>query len=277
VRFGKNGADVTGAAVRLARAVTGRDMLAYSGYHGHHDWSMGEPPMNAGIPEAVRDLSVRVPWPDIEALRGLLTTRAFACYVSEPWPTALHDSPPPDGYWQEVRRICDATGTLLVCDEMVSGFRMAVGGGAEVYGISPDIGCYGKAMGNGYAVSAIVTRWELAQRWERDVFFSTTHGAEQAGIAAATACMAIVRDEDVPRALAGLGSEIMQLPGVSGYPQRPALSGWTPEALSCLVREHRVLTQGYVNISLAMCEDTKARSLLLRALEATAPKREAAA
>lgn len=275
VRFAKNGADVTGAAVRLARAVTGREhaVMWEGGYHGHHDWSIAAP-MDAGVPGTVRGLTHRVPWMDMEALAEVFKDYPVACLVSEPAVTAFPAKIPTADMWDDVRALCYRHDVLLVLDEMVTGFRVAVGGGAERWSIRPDIACYGKAMGNGYSVSAIVGPWRFMRRFEEDVFFSTTHGGEGVGLAAARTTLDIVRQENVPARLAELGNEILAFPGTTGYPQRPVLDGWTPEALDALVREHHVLCQGYVNLTLAHVENTVIRERLLSALRATAPEAE---
>ena len=260
VRYGKNGADVTGSAVRLARAVTGREDVAYLHYHGHHDWSMIDPPMNGGVTSAVKSTSWHVP-----CLPPVDDERRLACVVLEAVDSAKPRGPSCD--FDRLRKWCDATGTLLILDEMVTGFRMAPGGAAEVYGIRPDIACYGKGMANGMPLSAIVGPWDILKRYEEDVFFSTTHGGEALSLAAAEATMRVVVEEDVPKQLATLGEEVLAAAtGSYGYPQR-IMFDYTPEQLKAML-DAGVLTAGYANLTLAHVKDTNARETLFGAIEA---------
>lgn len=277
VRFGKNGADVTGAAVRLARAATGRaDVACFEGcYHGHHDWSMGAPPMNGGVPAAVRLLTHKVPWMDLALLEEVFQHFEPACLVAEPAQVSLPHVIPTEEEWAAVRGLCDRHGVLLVLDEMVTGFRVAIGGGAEHWGIRPDLACYGKAMGNGYPISALVGPWDLMKRFEENVFFSTTHGGERIGLAAAIATLSTVRYADIPAQLAELRADLVAAvlkaaPDAPsswpvGYPGRLVFPDFSAEQSEEMVRS-RVLFQGYVNLSLAHYHDSEARETLKRAL-----------
>jgi glutamate-1-semialdehyde aminotransferase len=266
VRFGKNGADVTGSAVRLARAVTGRVRVAYLHYHGHHDWSMIDPPMNAGIPDGVKVISKHVgSFFDLcLLLRG--SDFPYAAVVLEAVDSGNPMRPTCDDF-KDLRALCDETGALLILDEMVTGFRMAAGGAAEVYGIEPDLACYGKGMANGMPLSAIVGPWDILKRYEEDVFFSTTHGGEALSLAAADATMRVVVDKGVPDQLATLGEEVLKAAtGSYGYPQR-VMFDYTPEQLKAML-DVGVLTAGYANLTLAHVEDSNARDTLFKAIEA---------
>jgi glutamate-1-semialdehyde 2,1-aminomutase len=267
VRFGKNGADVTGTAVRLARAVTGRDRVTYMHYHGHHDWSMGDPPMNAGITDGVKRDSFHCMWNDCLSLDLLMEPgEPVAAVVLE----AVNSGNPREPTCSDfggLREWCDKHGTLLILDEMVTGFRMAAGGAAEVYGIEPDLACYGKGMANGMPLSAIVGPWDILQRYEKDVFFSTTHGGEALSLAAADATMRVVVDEGVPSQLATLGEEVLKAAtGSFGYPQR-VMFDYTPKQLKAML-DAKVLTAGYANLALAHVKDSYAQETLFKAIEA---------
>lgn len=258
VRFGKNGADVTGTAVRLARAVTGRQMVAYMHYHGHHDWCMTEPPMNAGVPEGAGGQRVR----DLEFLMAA-NPQGLAAIVLEAVDSAKPKTLATD--FRALRSWCDENETLLILDEMVTGFRMAPGGAAEVYGIEPDLACYGKAMANGMPLSAIVGPWDILKRYEENVFFSTTHGGEALSLAAAEATLRIIASEDVPARLGQLGQKLQGMAtGSYGYPQRVMFS-YRPEQLAAMVAAG-VLTQGYANLTLAHVEDRDATLAILNAI-----------
>ncbi len=186
VKFAKNGSDATTAAVRLARAVTGRTVVAACAqtFFSVDDWFIGTTEMSAGIPEQP---TVCFPYGDLPALEQVLTGRTVACVVMEA-ATALHEPPP--GYLAGVRELCDRYGTLLVFDEMSTGFRWAAGGAQQVYGVVPDLSCWGKAMGNGFPISALAGRREYLELGglrtdDRRVFLlSTTHGPETGGLAA---------------------------------------------------------------------------------------------
>lgn len=265
-RFGKNGCDVTGAAIRLARAHTGRDhvVMMQDGYHGHHDWSITDP-MAAGVPQAVRALTHRVPR-ELDAIGEALDIYEPACVILEP---VLSSDPAlwSREWFADLRDYCDAYGTLLVLDEIVTGFRMGLPGGMQTYDIKPDLACFGKALGNGYPISALVGKREIMQRIAVDVFFSTTFGGDAIGLAAALATLDVLERERVPDRLAVLGKALMAhmnaealrngLAGVFrvyGYPQRPVVKWATPELrevfLGALV-EHGVLVMDGWNLMLA--------------------------
>lgn len=272
VRFGKNGADVTGAAVRLARAVTGRDHIAYCDYHGHHAWSMVLPPKNGGVTRS--EIALSHPKPrDIDVLEADLSTGVYAAIVIE-GSSSVSVGETDASFFARLRRACDDSGTLLVLDEMVTGFRCAPGGIAEVLQIEPDLACYGKAMANGLPLSAIVGPWEYMRRYEEDVFFSLTHGGEALSLAAANETLRIVAEDDVPERIGELGLAVIALfdgYGQSdrlkyGYPQRLAFD-FTKAELGVML-EHRVLTAGYANLTLAHAEGTEARRLIMDAFAA---------
>jgi glutamate-1-semialdehyde 2,1-aminomutase len=202
VRFGKNGSDATSAAIRLARAYTGRDRVAICGYHGWHDWYIGTTARHLGVPQAVRDLSVTFPFNNAGALETLLAARpdAYAAVILEPM--ALE--PPAPGFLAAVRELCDRFGVVLVFDEIVTGFRIHLGGAQAAFGVTPDLAAFGKAMGNGMPISAIVGRREIMRLME-DIFFSGTFGGEALSLAASIATLDKLRSVDAPAHLAAIG------------------------------------------------------------------------
>jgi glutamate-1-semialdehyde 2,1-aminomutase/spore coat polysaccharide biosynthesis protein SpsF len=192
VRFAKNGSDVTSAAVRLARAVTGRDRVLASGYHGWHDWYVGLTELRRGVPKAVVELTDRLPTTKLEdAERVVEDGAAPAAIVLEVGPEGLDP-----GVVRGLRQLCDELGTVMIWDEIVTGFRWAPGGAQELYGVKPDLTCLGKAMGNGYPLAALAGRAELMQEL-RSVFFSGTFGGETVSLAAALATITVVRSTGV--------------------------------------------------------------------------------
>ncbi len=191
VRFGKNGSDVTAAAVRAARAYTHRDMVARCGYHGWQDWYIGSTDRHLGVPEAVRRLTLRFPYNDLEALHLLFKQNPgeIACVVMEP---VTFDAPQP-GYLEGVLTLCRNYGALLVFDEVITGFRFGIGGAQSHFGVTPDLACFGKAMANGFPLSAIVGRAEV-MRIFTEVFFSSTFGGETVSLAACLATIRVLRE-----------------------------------------------------------------------------------
>lgn len=183
VRFGKNGSDATTAAIRLSRAVTGRDVVLDCGYHGWHDWHVVHTPRNAGIPSAVGDFVDTFAFNDIASLRQALARHdgRVACVILE----VGVDDPAP-GFLEAVKEETHRAGAVLVFDEIVTGFRFAVGGAQERFGVTPDLACLGKAMANGLPLSAVVGRRDLMESFDR-VFFSGTFGGEALSLAAARA------------------------------------------------------------------------------------------
>ena len=269
VRFGKNGADVTSSAVRLARAVTGRTDVLYCDYHGHHDWCMIEAPWNKGVPGWTGTVKV----PRDEVVSAVLSLQP-AAVVLEPWPSAPSTWGPASNFWTALREACDIAGTLLILDEMVSGFRAAPGGGAEFFGIEPDLACYGKAMANGMPLSAVVGPYEYLKRYEEDVFFSLTHAGEALSLAAASATMEALKDGRALHRVAMLGQDIiglfLEVGDVRiryGYPQRLLFPGFGKKELGILL-DHGVLCAGYANLTLAHAEDPVARCTILDAFHA---------
>ncbi len=194
VRYGKNGSDATAAAVRLARAYTRRDRIAVSGYHGWQDWYIGTTTRNSGVPQAVSALTHSFPAGDGAALDALLRRYPgeFAAIVVEPM-TALE---PGAESFQALADLVHHHGALLIFDEIVTGFRYALGGVQELIGVTPDLACFGKAMANGMPLSAVVGRAEIMREME-EIFFSTTFGGEAVSLAAAIAVVDKMRREPV--------------------------------------------------------------------------------
>jgi len=204
VKFAKDGSTVTTAALKLARAHTGRELVALCADHpffSYNDWFIGTTAMDAGVsrPEAAQSLTFR--YNDLASLERLFAAhpRRIACVILEPART----EEPASGFLEGVRALCDREGALLIFDEMITGFRWHLGGAQAVYGVAPDLATYGKALANGFSLSALVGRREVMElgglRTERPRVFllSTTHGAETHSLAAAMATMQVYRSYDV--------------------------------------------------------------------------------
>jgi glutamate-1-semialdehyde aminotransferase len=188
VRFVKNGGDATTAAVRLARAYTGRDIVLMSGYHGMHDWSIGASQNNKGVPEAVCNLTINFTYNDLEDLENKLKANDVAAVILEP----IQSNGPKEGYLNGVKELAHKYGAILIFDEVVSGFHYALGGAQEVFGVSPDLVAFGKGMANGYPISAVAGRKDLLEQIEQGVFVSTTFGGDSIAMAAALATLKIL-------------------------------------------------------------------------------------
>jgi glutamate-1-semialdehyde 2,1-aminomutase len=168
--------------------------------------------MAAGIPPGVADLTVGFRFNDIESLQTVFDRHPgrIACVVMEAG-TVVEPAP---GFLEAVRSLCDREGTLLVFDEMITGFRWHPGGAQALYGVTPDLSCFGKGLGNGFAVSALAGRREVMERGglrhdgERVFLLSTTHGAESVGLAAAVATMDVYRREPVIETLHARGDRL---------------------------------------------------------------------
>ncbi|CAL9671377.1 glutamate-1-semialdehyde 2,1-aminomutase [Streptomyces sp. enrichment culture] len=215
VKFAKNGSDSTTAAVRLARAATGRPRVAVCADHPFFsvdDWFIGTTPMSAGVPAATGELTVAFPYADLAATEELLARYRgeIACLILEP---ATHAEPPP-GYLAGLRELADRHGCVLVFDEMITGFRWSEAGAQGLYGVVPDLSTFGKALGNGFAVSALAGRRELMERGglrhsgDRVFLLSTTHGAETHALAAAMAVQSTYTEEGVTARLHALGERL---------------------------------------------------------------------
>jgi glutamate-1-semialdehyde 2,1-aminomutase len=203
VRFSKTGCDVTSAAVRLARAFTGRDKVLCCGYHGWHDWYISVTDRAAGIPGAVAELTGTFAYNDIASVAAALDDDT-ACVILEP----MTFEAPREDFLRELRRLCDARGALLIFDEMWTGFRMAPGGAQEHFGVRADLCCFSKAVANGMPLSVLTGRHDVMSLLEHDVFFFTTFGGEALSLAAACATLDVLAAERVPEHLARQGRAI---------------------------------------------------------------------
>lgn len=205
VKFTKNGSDATTAAIRLARAATGRDLVALCAdqpFFSVDDWFIGTTPMAAGIPRAIADLTLRFHYNDLASVRDLFGKYPgqIACVILEPVSAGMEPEP---GFLGQLRNLCSAAGAVLIFDEMISGFRYHLRGAQSEFRVTPDLSTFGKALGNGFAISALAGRRELMdlggfpEQHERVFLLSTTHGAEGHALAASRAVNFIYRSEDI--------------------------------------------------------------------------------
>lgn len=215
VKFAKNGSDATTAAVRLARAVTGRPLVALcrdQPFFSTDDWFIATTPMSAGIPGPVAGLTVAFPYGDLGATEQLLRCHdgQIACLLLEA--ATQHDPAP--GYLAGLRELAHRHGCLLVFDEMITGFRWSEAGAQGLYGVVPDLSTFGKALGNGFAVAALAGRRDVMEQGglhhcrDRVFLLSTTHGAETHSLAAAMAVQQTYGQEGITARLHALGGRL---------------------------------------------------------------------
>ena len=204
VRFGKNATDVTTAAVRLARAYTGKDRVIVCGYHGWQDWFIGSTSRNKGVPKATSDLTEVFKYNDLESLRKILSEKNdVACVVMEP----MNSSFPNPGFLEGVRELTKNHGVVLVFDETITGFRFSEGGAQELFNVIPDISTFGKGIANGFPLSVISGKREIMMEME-EIFFSGTFGGELLSLAAAKSVLELHINREVISQLEQTGLDL---------------------------------------------------------------------
>lgn len=192
VRFAKNGGDATMGAIRIARAYTSREHIAYCGYHGCHDQVAITGGLKRGLPPVLGQMIHAFEYNNLESLDHVLKKNRCACVIMEQGPDE-----PKDGFLHKAIELAHDHGALFILDEIVTGFRYSLGGAQELYHIMPDIATVGKGMGNGFPISAIVGKAEYMKVLEDGVFFSFTFGGEISSIIAATKVLSIMRERNV--------------------------------------------------------------------------------
>jgi len=205
-RFGKNGSDATAGAIRLARAVTGRDHVAVCGYHGWQDWYIGSTARNLGVPQSTRELTHSFQFNNLDSLHQLFKEwpDQIAAVILE----TMNAVEPQDGFLEEVKALAHQHGALLIFDETVTGFRFANGGAQEYFGVIPDLATLGKGLANGYPLSAVVGREDL-MRWMEEIYFSFTFGGEALSLAASLATMKKLEREPVIETMRVQGGKLV--------------------------------------------------------------------
>ena len=217
VKFSKDGSDATNGAVKLARAHTGRDLVGVCANHPFFsvdDWFIGSTPMSAGIPDVVKEMTVKFFFNDIGSVEKMFADHPdkISCVILE----AEKYAPPKDNFLHKLMDVCHKNGALFILDEMITGFRWHLGGAQKMYDIVPDLSTFGKAMGNGFAVSALAGKREfmelggLHHKKERVFLISTTHGAENHALAAAIANIRFFKENDVIERLDEQGRKLKE-------------------------------------------------------------------
>ncbi len=203
VRYSKTGADATSAAVRLARAYTGKNKILCCGYHGWHDWYIAVTARNHGIPEAVQAISFTFNYNDLESVKKSIDDDVAAIILE---PVVFNE--PKDNFLHKLAELSEQKGIVLIFDEMWTGFRMALGGAQEYFGITPDLATYSKAVANGMPISILTGKRKIMDLADEDIFFYTTFGGEALSLAAAKATIEELRDKNVPKFLNDQGKKL---------------------------------------------------------------------
>jgi len=194
VRFSKNGSDVTTAAIRLARFLTKRERIVVCGYHGWHDWFISSTSMNRGIPNQVQRLTHTIKYNSTKDLEKIFSRypEQVAAVIMEP----ANYEKPKESYLNEVKKIIKKNKAILIFDEMCTGFRFSLGGAQSFFNVTPDLSCFGKSMGNGMPIAALVGKKKYMQHIDK-IFFSGTFGGESLSLIAALAVIEKMEKEFV--------------------------------------------------------------------------------
>jgi glutamate-1-semialdehyde-2,1-aminomutase len=206
VRFVKNGSDATSAAVRLARAYTGKEIIAASGYHGYQDWYIGSTENDLGVPEAFKKLIKLFEYNNIESVKKIFEDNKgkVAAVILEP----MQEDGPKDDFLAKLKKIANDNGALLIFDEVVTGFRLGLAGAQGLFKVVPDITALGKGMGNGLPISAVVGKAEIMKLIEEGAFISTTHGGEALSLAGSIATIRILERKGSYEKMTALGKSL---------------------------------------------------------------------
>ncbi|NLT23675.1 MAG: aminotransferase class III-fold pyridoxal phosphate-dependent enzyme [Syntrophorhabdus sp.] len=221
VRYARGGGEALAVAVRIARAFTGRDLIAFSGYHGWHDWYLAanlaeESALDGhllpglepkGVPRGLLGTSMPFRYNHIEELETIVAEHgsALAAIVIEP----VRRNDPAPGYLEGVRNYADRTGAVLIVDEVSAGFRMNTGGAHLLYGLTPDMAVFAKSMSNGYPMAAVIGKAGIMEA-AQSTFISSTYWTERIGPSAAIATILKHRREDVANHLIDTGKSIQE-------------------------------------------------------------------
>lgn len=206
VRFLKTGSEATQAAVRIARAATGKDKIIRGHYHGWHEWCIAGTIKDGGIPQAYRDYCFEAHFNKVEEYERLFAQNKnqIAAVILEP----IEFEEPTNDFLAKVRDLCHQNDALLIYDEVVTGFRFSLGGAQEYFGVYPDISAFGKGMASGYPLSAVVGRREVFEKAKDKIFVSSTFGGDTLSLAACIATIHILQEEPVHRRIWQIGKTI---------------------------------------------------------------------
>ena len=206
VRFAKNGSDVTSAAIRLSRMITKKKIVLTCGYHGWHEWYIGKTTMNAGIPNEMFVNTKTFKFNDINSFEKIFNKnkKNIAAVILEPmnidWPNIK--------FLKKIRAICSKNNSILIFDEICTGFRFSLGGAQKLFGITPDLTTLGKGMGNGFPISALAGKRKLMKKCDK-IFFSSTFGGETLSLVSAISVIDFIKKRNVIEKINYLGNKII--------------------------------------------------------------------
>ena len=203
-RFARSGGEANSVAIRLARAASGKDNVAFCGYHGWHDWYLASnlsdtkgldghllPGLNPhGVPKNLKDSVYPFEYNNFDKLENLVKTKNIGVIKME----VYRNKEPENNFLHRVRKLANENNIVLVFDECTSGFRKNYGGLHKLYDVEPDVAMFGKALGNGYAVTAVLGKREVMQAAEKS-FISSTFWTERIGSSAALATLKAMNKE----------------------------------------------------------------------------------
>jgi glutamate-1-semialdehyde 2,1-aminomutase len=250
-RFARSGGEANAIAIRIARAATGRDTVAICGYHGWHDWYLATNLQNSsgleehllpglepnGVPKCLAGTVQPFSYNRLDQLKAITSQYDIAAVKME----VQRTQPPDPGFLEEVRKICDEDGIVLIFDECTSGFRETFGGLHKKFGVEPDMAMFGKALGNGYAITATIGRRAVMEAAQTS-FISSTFWTERIGPTAALKTLEIMERERSWEQVTAIGEALrrnwQQLADRNGLKIRlnglPALSGFAIESENAL-------------------------------------------
>jgi len=293
VRYARSGGEACAIAVRIGRAASGRDKVAFCGYHGWHDWYLAanlgsddsldghllpglEP---RGVPRVLAGTSIPFRFNDLQALQGIVENDPEVGVI---YMEVQRSTPPAPGFLEGVRELATKHGIVLVFDECTSGFRRVLGGLHLHYGVDPDIATFGKTLGNGYAITAVVGREEVMQA-AQSTFISSTFWTERIGPSAALAALDVMQQEDAPARVHRIGEEMQQhwtrMAAEAGLTlslgELPALSTYTIDGYDPLLVKTflttRLLGEGFLGGPVFYASIAHSPELMERYVEALAP------
>lgn len=206
VRFGKNGSDATSAAIRLARAYTGKEHIAVCGYHGWQDWYIGSTTRDLGVPTSTKALTHSFKYNDINSLVEIFQQfpESIAAVILEP----MNVEYPKEGFLEAIKSLCQQHNVVLIFDETITGFRFSLGGAQQLFNVEPDLATFGKGMANGFPLSAIVGKKEIMSLMT-EIFFSGTFAGETLSLAATKAVLTKLKQQHVLSHIHAMGDKLI--------------------------------------------------------------------
>lgn len=209
VRFLKTGSGATEAAVRIARAYTGRNHILRGEYHGWHEWTAAAESVRQGglLPE-LRSYVHKFEYNDLDKVQEYFETYRgeVAAVITE----AVENDAPKGDFLKQLKEICHANGALLIFDEVVNGFRFSIGGAQQYFGVTPDLSTFGKAAANGMPLSIVAGRKDIMEEVDKKIFISTTFGGDCLSLAAGIAVMKELESGEVNRAIWEKGTYLQE-------------------------------------------------------------------